>query len=272
MKKQVLATLAFCALSLASYAMAAGLTPQGGGIVGSAHDMRGVSGSKAGGLDQDVNTGRVCAFCHTPHHADTTNDASGATYLPLWSRTIDTKTFATPYTSPTMDAAEWNADIAVGPTRLCMSCHDGTIAPDQHYGNDATASGDLLSGDILGGTRPMGVGAGALGLTNDHPVGFNYNAIAVGKQGQVPKADVTKSGQDPWIADGSATYINNALTGLKVSDRLYTVGSASYMTCATCHDVHNRKNKYTSADDLGVNYFTLAPQAGSALCVTCHIK
>ena len=76
----------------------------------------------------------VCAFCHTPHHAyQGTNPTN---YYPLWSRTLDVQNF-TPYRSATINAIDWAADIAIGPTRLCMSCHDGTIALDQHYGKSA---------------------------------------------------------------------------------------------------------------------------------------
>jgi hypothetical protein len=161
-----------------------------------------------------------------------------------------------------------------------MSCHDGTIAPDQHYGNGTVASpatGIFLTGDILGGTRPAGVGFtdanGNGGLANDHPVGFNYNAVAAGDPtGLNPTKDSNKSGTDLWIATSDAVYKNNLL-GLTVQERLYTYKGASYMTCATCHDVHNRKNAYKAgiAND-GTNYLTLSPQANSDLCTTCHIK
>ncbi|QEM70302.1 hypothetical protein FO488_19205 [Geobacter sp. FeAm09] len=42
--------------------------------------------------------------------------------------------------------------------------------------------------------------------------------------------------------------------------------------CATCHDVHNKKNTYTTTGTEPVNYLVLAPQKDSALCLTCHIK
>jgi nitrate/TMAO reductase-like tetraheme cytochrome c subunit len=54
---------------------------------------------------------------------------------------------------------------------------------------------------------------------------------------------------------------------VKVADRLY---QGQYMTCATCHDVHNRMNQDDPA--AAANYLVLAPQKDSALCLTCHIK
>ena len=42
------------------------------------------------------------------------------------------------------------------------------------------------------------------------------------------------------------------------------------MTCATCHDVHNKDNAVNTLG--GFNYFVYSNQAGSSLCLTCHAK
>jgi hypothetical protein len=268
MKKQILAALAFCALGAASAAFAA--ANRGDGVVGGPHDM-----SMYGYSDSQQ---RVCAFCHTPHHA--ASSTNPADYLPLWSRSTDTTPFNRAYASATINASEllMDTDKAIGPTRLCMSCHDGSIAPDQHYGNSGTAApltGDLFSASAGNGA---GVGAGAAGLTNDHPVGFDYAAVAVGPStdGVNPTAaQITAANNDantdPWIRNPNALYKNNSF-GITVADRLYVSGGKSYMTCATCHDVHNKKNVYTTTGTEAVNYLVLAPQANSALCLSCHIK
>jgi hypothetical protein len=263
MKKQILAALAICALGAATAAFAA----PGDGIIGGPHDLRGLSGVA---LDGGAS-GRVCAFCHTPHHAATT----GADYLPLWSRATDSASFTTPYASATIDALELNestSDKAIGPTRLCMSCHDGTIAPDQHYASNGGAT--VLSGDTF--ASGAGVGAGAAGLSNDHPVGFSYTDVAVGPASGNPDAAaiaaaVAAGGQDPWIRQADASYKNNTYQ-IKVQDRLFASGGKSFMTCATCHDVHNKKNLYPGSGAEPVNYLTLAGQASSDLCLSCHIK
>jgi hypothetical protein len=53
------------------------------------------------------------------------------------------------------------------------------------------------------------------------------------------------------------------------------------MTCATCHDVHNKNNVPNNAanqldaahaDTVQGNYFVFAPQSGSQLCTSCHDK
>jgi hypothetical protein len=231
---------------------------------------------------------RVCAFCHTPHHAAEVgvNGFVSGDYLPLWSRNRAANTFNA-FQSPTLQITGFNGsgtgtgydtDIAEGPSRLCMGCHDGEFAVDQHYG--ATGTGSVLSGDAF---NQAGVGASAGGgLTNDHPIGFVYNAVANATCAYPPVVANAVADQDTldgWIckADANLKYIRPAgMTAVKVVDRLH---NGQIMTCATCHDVHNTKNAdmTTSATDAFTgnatkNYLVLAPQKDSALCLSCHIK
>jgi hypothetical protein len=258
--------LAACGIGIATAAF--GAAARGDGVIGSPHDM-----TLYGYVDPQA---RVCAFCHTPHHSTSV----GAEFLPLWSRSQDTKQFNLPYNSPTIHALalqETTSDKAIGPTRLCMSCHDGTIAPDQHYGNTGTAV--LLNGDNFPAIGSgAGVGSGAVALANDHPVGFNYGAVAIGPDtGIAPDQGVllvaaNDPNTDPWVRNPNARFLDNTMN-LKIADRLYVAANGNaYMTCATCHDVHNKKNLYPTAGSEPVNYLLLAPQAGSKLCLSCHIK
>lgn len=259
MKKQILAALGLVVITAA---VAMGAAAPGAGILGSPHDMRNVT---IGGVDEQ---GRACAFCHTPHHAQTALNPDD--YYPLWSRQIDNMVFA-PYVSTTMNSSDYNADIAIGPTRLCMSCHDGSIAVDQHY----SAAGGVKYLAENGFGSP-GIAAGPSSLTNDHPVGMNYYDVAVGPASGNPSAATVlgaQFNQDPWIrqVDDTLVYKNNTFS-VKVGDRLYvspTDPTKAYMTCATCHDVHNKKNMDVPTDP---NNLVLAPQQDSALCLTCHIK
>jgi predicted CXXCH cytochrome family protein len=217
-------TILLCVAIVALWALPvfAGPAP-GTGIVGSQHDMNVVSNADG--------QNRVCAFCHTPHHA---LDDTNADYLPLWSHQMTTQTF-TPYDSDTLDANV--TDPLAGPSRLCMSCHDGAIAVDQHYGLSGT---DLRTGDSWGG-----IAVGATGdLTNDHPIGFDYTAVAAVDDEIRPETTPTTNPSIPTIAD------------------LLLDGTT--MTCSSCHDVHN-----TDSND---NYFLINLQSGSQICLTCHDK
>ncbi len=186
-------------------------------IADTAHDL------SADGYGSD----QICIFCHTPHNA---ND----TYEPLWNADISTTASFTAYSSSTFDGTVADGlDPVIGPSRLCMSCHDGSIAIDSAIGSTT------LIGDV-------GTGSGLLDtdLSNDHPVGFDYVAAALA---------------DDEIEPATATLG----TGF-ISDYLFDNGSGNtMMTCATCHDVHGVT---------GVASFLLETNAGSALCLRCHIK
>jgi Zn-finger protein len=261
MKKQILIALAVSAITATS---ALALTAPGGGVLGSVHDMNAVGN----GIAKDAQ-GRVCAFCHTPHHAIDSTDPAAGDYMPLWSHKLTTQAYAQ-YDSGTYDAKTVGViDPLVGPTRLCMSCHDGAIAPDQHYGA-TSASNKLFAGnEFTGAELQIGIGAdGALNRT--HPIGFNLADVAA--------ADAIGSN-----ASGAAGFVTDVATTATYKGTTKTIASQLYngiMTCATCHDVHNKDNVENLAagidadhpDTVGRNYLVFATQSGSQLCLSCHNK
>lgn len=256
-KKMMLSALGIVAVS-SSIAIAD--TTPGSGVLNSIHDMNHYTG-----VTPD-SQGRVCAFCHTPHHA-LTSDTAGD-YMPLWSHTLTTSSYV-PYASATIDATITAGTMMEGPSKLCMSCHDGAIAVDTHY--SVTGTVVLNDKDDWG---QAGI-AQTSSLSNDHPIGFVFDAtdggVAAGPTtGNPSSVAPSEIGQDKWIRNKEATYLGNI--ALKIRDRLY-VGSEGkpIMTCATCHDVHNKKN----VDGTGVgivNYLLLSPNTDSQICLTCHIK
>jgi opacity protein-like surface antigen len=260
MKKQIFATAAILALS-AGAAFAAVTALPGEGVKGSVHDMN----ASVGATDAQ---GRICAFCHTPHHAVT-----AVTAAPLWSRndTTGVRTYVA-YDSgvngfQVVGSNNAPADPAFGPTRLCLTCHDSQIGSSTHY-NTADGVTALLGGDSFGG---VDIGLNST-LANDHPVGFSYGDVVCGNS----PSDNTDNNPGTCI-DGTKNYVrstgvandlkfkNNA--NISVGERL----TNGIMTCATCHDVHNKKNKFATPD-AGSSYLVLAPQKDSDLCLTCHIK
>ena len=68
------------------------------------------------GTVKAVSETQVCVFCHTPHN--------GSREAPLWNRSSSGQTYA-PYTSSTAQA---HPGQPTGNSKLCLSCHDGTIA------------------------------------------------------------------------------------------------------------------------------------------------
>ena len=106
----------------------------------------------------------VCVYCHTPHGASTSVEA------PLWNKAAGTAAL-TAYDSTTLDG-----DIlAVGSVSIaCLSCHDGSQAPDNVINAPGTGLGD---GFINAAQNAFLTGVAAVGaddLVNDHPIGVEY--------------------------------------------------------------------------------------------------
>ena len=263
MKKTVIlaAVLAVAATATMSFAGMNART----GVNGSFHDMNVVSGSSPDAY------GRVCVFCHTPHNA-IVQGVDATERLPLWNKTVSVATYA-PYQWATPDnlaAAGAIADPLVGPSRLCVTCHDGSIAVDTH-GPAAPEVGILK----LTGNRAIGIGAN---LESTHPIGFSYvDALARNKAAAGPINAVVELAP---ITDRFATAVapNEAGYTTVTRDGQRTIGSTLFnstiMTCATCHEVHNKENVAMPAGTNGItpNYFLYAPEAGSAICLSCHVK
>jgi len=250
--------------------MIAGLAHAGGqpqtGINGSMHDMNSITGTT-----KDI-FGRTCVFCHTPHNAQQTPNTPNA---PLWNRADVAANLVTPYSWSTpanlsvdgglTAALPFADDPLIGPTRLCMSCHDGTIAMDSHRSKGGTA-----------GTQVMGTSNHAyisLDLTVTHPIGFKYtDAVTARTTSELVPTSVgfLTAPSTSFTATSFNTSSRGSLTksSLKIADTLY---GGEYMTCATCHDVHNTVNAKSDTGQT-YNYFLRAREEGSAICLSCHIK
>jgi predicted CXXCH cytochrome family protein len=175
----------FCAmLLLVAFATAS----QGQGITGSKHDFSSASWN---------GSGQICKPCHTPHDAMTGLE-------PLWNHALSTATYTT-YSSATMNATVGTPD---GSSKLCLSCHDGTVALENF-------SGRTNGTNMLSGTDNLGTA-----LSNDHPVSFTYDGSLATADGGLKTPTSTS-----FVDAGSTVPLFNGK-----------------MQCATCHDVHNSQN------------------------------
>ena len=158
-------------------------------IVGSAHDFSN---------DNWNTTGQICLVCHAAHNADV-----AVSNAPLWNHETTTATFTT-YNSATMQATTGQPDAS---SKLCLSCHDGTVAVDNFGGE--TGGTHFLTGNTLLGTD----------LSDDHPLSFVY--------------DPSLASADGGLHDPTTT--NSGLGGTITQDMLID----NKVQCASCHDVHN---------------------------------
>jgi predicted CXXCH cytochrome family protein len=187
------------------------------GIRGSAHDFSPLAENQ-----------EICIFCHTPHGADTT-----VVDAPLWNHQVTQKIYQV-YNSATLDASVGQPSAS---SRLCLSCHDGTVAVDSYGGRSGVI--------FLGGK--FNIGGDAAELKNDHPISFTYDDTLATKDGGLFSPSTTPSGLGHSIAQ-------DLLLGGKVE-------------CASCHDVHNSGPAAAVNDSLLV-----ITRAQSRLCLTCHDK
>ena len=91
----------------------------------------------------------ACQFCHAPHSGIDQPSSPG---MPLWSQKLSTESNYTLYTSPTLVNQE-QEPVLGSSSNLCLSCHDGTVAPGTNvpYGT-LSMSGTMNSQDLFIGT------------------------------------------------------------------------------------------------------------------------
>jgi len=217
----VRAKLSIALLLLACASIAELMNAQANGkssIINSKHDFRATSSAQIrSATGQDA-----CVFCHTPHNA------GSASYL--WNHKTSTSDFPV-YSSSTLQSTV----TPIQPqdvSKLCLSCHDGTIAL-----GDTVNDGSIAFVQGGGYTLPANSASNLAGdqtFANDHPFGF------------VPRI-------------GAETVNPPALDPVKL-DR------SGKLQCNSCHDPHKE-----DADPI-TRKFLVKPNQASAVCITCHQK
>jgi predicted CXXCH cytochrome family protein len=218
---------------------------------------------------------QICYFCHTPHQEMNTTDPAVTTppnaQIPLWNHYLSNVSSYGVYSSPSFDAlgtniADLGATNIAGTARasnLCLSCHDGTVGVNTLYKGVYSATGNTspamsCNGTTVAANTPCYMPSGAvfpqnpaLGLREDHPINFTYDATLAAKTVDLvtPTYNTTGIGGTRYGVTGSAAglflplFVNNT------------------MQCATCHNVHSNRIGRPFLRDTTTN---------SALCLDCH--
>ncbi len=166
-----------------------------------------------------VPNAEICRPCHTPHNASTEVGY-------IWNHQLSTATW-------TLHEDADPASVNSSASRLCLSCHDGTVAIDSYGG---------LTGTVFMGTVSPRKNLGT-NLTNTHPIGVLYPTSTRYNQpdavtGNIVDPVETPAGQSAHLEDGR-------------------------VQCTSCHYAHGSRAAY--------GMFLRVDNTGSALCMTCHI-
>lgn len=196
MLKQNIAVFVFLSITMLSSLSYAG-------VDGSRHDFRPYGATE------------LCSTCHVPHKP--------LLNVPLWAHQLTTTSFYlyntnSNYSGPNSGAYDASpTNLGSGKSRLCLSCHDGTVAvtgtifvPDDVYipwDNGARATGENR----------------IFGLRGNHPVSVDYNTVRANQPGNFN--DVSS---DPAV---------------KLD--------AGKVQCTSCHNPHNKFGKMLVKSNFG---------------------
>lgn len=143
-----------------------------------------------------INESEVCIFCHAPHNA--------SPQAPLWNR-HNPRSFYRIYSSSTIDA---RIDQPGPASKMCLSCHDGTIALGMVLGQSSPIP---MTHPVL----PSGPSNLTTDLSDDHPIGFRYDRQLANRDPQLRSPDLI--------------------------DRRIKLGRRGEVECVACHDPHNNE-------------------------------
>ncbi|HTW95254.1 MAG TPA: cytochrome c3 family protein [Tepidisphaeraceae bacterium] len=201
----------------------------------------------------------VCIFCHTPHNASVVQ--------PLWNREIPEQSYRI-YSSATLIAQPGQP---TGSSKLCLSCHDGTIA----LGNVISRGQSI---NVIGANGALPPGTTNLGtdLSGDHPISFKYDSDLATKDGKLidpaslPQQIRLEGGQvqctschDPHDdSRGNFLVMDNSRSQLCSSCHRLAAQSAiqGHDQCVDCHLAHK-----APSGGLLLNQTTV-----SGTCLSCH--
>jgi predicted CXXCH cytochrome family protein len=200
-------------------------------VPGSPHNFSG----QAWNVYVDAGKGKqICQPCHTPHNAQITMVA------PLWNHQYSTASYT--FYKSIKDTSTVGVTEIDGTSKLCLSCHDGTVALGSFGGQTGST---FITGNASLGTD----------LSNDHPVSvsydYAYNGGSNGWGGLRPKTEI----YNLWV-DSISSY---GTSGKAISTMLDVNGKVQ---CTSCHGAHANSRGYQLRMD----------NRGSALCLACHKK
>ena len=165
-----------------------------------------------------VSETQICIFCHTPHNAYPAT--------PLWNHELSLVENYINYWSPTLKsyASQAEAPPIDGFSKLCLSCHDGTVAIGAVK---SRAKAIETTADLIETTANLlDIGnEGYLGtdLSGGHPISIVFDTALANLRNQDP----------------SIMHLNWPINDPDV--KLYPTQGQYGIQCTSCHDPHGGK-------------------------------
>jgi predicted CXXCH cytochrome family protein len=217
------------------------------GVLGSKHDLS-VTGP---GPIRALSEPNPCAFCHLPHVGGTTSRPDvGPVHVPYESSTL-----------------RGRPGRPTGATRVCLSCHDGTIAVGQTLGRRIKTS--LMA---IPSGRPSNLGTD---LRKSHPVSFTPGP-ARGETHSPPPGDAVRLDRAGEIQCTSCHDPHREFDGDPVMGKFLVKPARGSELCLSCHEAGfvspptgshaSAAATFGAAQGNGLGFDSVA-QAG---CRACH--
>lgn len=203
----------------------------GAGFADSPHDFSGKGAGNNQRQGNGVTTG-PCTFCHTPHKALKTRL--------LWNHTLPNTNYTWGDITHTMGGTQLPqiSNTWTGPTRFCLSCHDGAVAiGDIAWFNRQSWTGGAAVDDKKHDSGQYNIASPAGSMTGNHPVGHpypfgkvanTYNSVTTGAT-----VYLTDFNTDPTAKN---IRLFSDATGIVVAG---AVAGKTGIECTSCHGVHN---------------------------------
>jgi len=261
-------------LTLAIFAVIATVVAYAG-ILGTKHDL---SVTGPGPIKATVVTER-CVFCHTPHGGNTG-------VYPLWNHQLSTATYVGPQqgTAPfptllspkgwgtTGGTGIWQAigDKPDGGAKLCLSCHDGTVAigavlnTPGHGSTGSITMTDSGTGLLTGGGALAPASSAYLG-TNFVTPGYIKHPFSIVFDNNLVADKIIQCSPPNCQTSMALQLPTDPAVQLKPTSNTYKGVSGLGVQCRTCHDPHdNVRGAFLVKGNP-------SPGDNSPLCDTCHI-
>ncbi len=182
------------------------------------------------------NYGEICVYCHASHGGP---NWLAAPRSPLFNRLRPNASYRMPENTQMLQDATPSER-----SRLCLSCHDGTIGLDLITNRPNTYRGPAPANHPIDECEGCHSGGSPAG-------GINWEGVWI--QPDMRKQHPFSIVYDPTRRPGAfLPAAGNSIGGLPLF--------GGKVECATCHEPHSEQNRY----------FLRRSNVGNSMCLVCH--